>query len=93
MANNQVGSTQEILKNCTLTLDNHHILNNHIAMVIGSFNTIIGTNWLSLNHIEVLFFEKALRLPIPNHESLIVYGDKPGRNLRIISYMKAKKYL
>lgn len=42
MANDQVSSTQEILRNCNLTLDNHAFLVDLMPMVIGSFNTIIG---------------------------------------------------
>lgn len=62
-------------------------------MVIGGFNVIISMDWLSPNHVEILFFETELCLPLPNGESSTVFNDKPSRNLRIISCMKAKIYL
>ena len=37
--------------------------------------------------------EKVVRLHPPNHETLIIYGDKPSTNLRISSCIKAQKYL
>lgn len=92
MANDHVGSTREILSNCILKLDNHIFLIELMQMIIGSFDVIISMDLLSSKHVEVLCFKKALCLPLPNREPLIVYGDKPDRNLKIIFYMKAKKY-
>lgn len=93
MVNGQVGSTQEILRNCTLTLDNHAFLVDLMPMVIGSFDTIICMDWLSHTHVKVLCFEKVLRPPLPNGEPLIIHGDKPDKNLTIISCMKDRKNL
>lgn len=38
-------------------------------------------------------YDKVVRLPLPNGESLVIYEDKRNKNLRIISCMKACKYL
>ena len=38
-------------------------------------------------------FEKAVRLNLPNNETLVIYGDKSSTNLRIISSIQAQKYL
>lgn len=92
MANGQIGSIQEVLENYTLTLNNHIFHVNLMHMIIGNFDVIIGLDWLSPHHVAIICFEKAVHLPLPNSESLVVYGDKPSKNLRIISYMKAKKY-
>lgn len=89
MANGQVHSTQEILKNYTLLLDNHTFLVDLMPMVIRSFDAIIGMDWLFPHHLEVLCFEKALCQPLSNGEVLIVYDDKSSRNLRIICCLKA----
>ena len=37
--------------------------------------------------------EKAVRLPLPNNEALLIYEDKSGKNLRVISCIKARKCL
>ena len=93
MANGKVSSVKEILMNYALMLNNHTFLVNLMPTIIGSFDVIIGMYYLSSNHIKLLCFEKALRLPLPNREPLIVYGDKPDRNIRIISDIKARIYL
>lgn len=93
VANGQIESTLEILTNCLLTLNNHAFHVNLIPMTIGSFDVIIGMDWLSLHRAEILCFEKAIRLPLPNEVALVIYGDKSGKELRIVSCIKARKYL
>ncbi|KAL4579703.1 hypothetical protein LXL04_015862 [Taraxacum kok-saghyz] len=46
-----------------------------------------------LHHADFMCYEKAVRLNLPNGDQMIVYGDKSGENLRIISCMKAQTYL
>lgn len=50
-------------------------------------------NWLSLHRADIMFFEKAIRLNLPNNETLVIYGDKSSTNLRIISCIQAQKRL
>jgi hypothetical protein len=90
MANGQIESTKEILQNCTLTLNDHVFHINLMPMTIGSFNVIIGMDWLEPHHADVMCYEKAVRLNLPIGATRIVYGDKSGDNLRIISCMKAQ---
>ena len=48
LANGQVEHTHEILANCILTLNNHPFYDNLIPITIGSFDVIIGMDWLIL---------------------------------------------
>lgn len=48
---------------------------------------------LSPNHADILCYEKAIRLNLPSGEALMIYGDKLSSNLRIISCIKAQKFL
>ena len=93
MANGHLESTHKILHDCTLTLNDHVFHVNLMPMTIGSFDVIIGMDWLEPHHADVMCYEKAIRLNLPNGEKMIVYGDKSGENLRIISCIKAQKYL
>ncbi|KAL4565786.1 hypothetical protein LXL04_029892 [Taraxacum kok-saghyz] len=93
MANGHLESTQEILNNCTLTLNDHIFPVNLMPITIGSFDIIIGMDWLEPHHADVMCFEKAVPLNLPNGDTMIVYGDKSGDNLRILSCIKAQKYL
>ncbi|GKF82266.1 hypothetical protein Tco_0243922 [Tanacetum coccineum] len=63
---------------------------------MGSFNVIIGMDWLSKYHVVIVCDEKIARIPFGN-EILIVRGDKSsnehGFRLNIISSTKTQKYL
>ncbi|GKB73390.1 putative reverse transcriptase domain-containing protein [Tanacetum coccineum] len=63
---------------------------------LGSFDTIIGMDWLSKYHAVIVCDEKIVRIPYGD-EVLIFQGDKcDGRNesrLNIISCTKTQKYL
>ncbi|KAD4584809.1 hypothetical protein E3N88_22410 [Mikania micrantha] len=39
-------------------------------MEFGSFDIIVGMDWLSLNRVEVICFEKMLRIPLTNDHML-----------------------
>ena len=90
MANGQIESTKEILHKCTLTLNGHVFHVDLMPITIGNFDVIIGMDWLEPHHADVMCYEKAVRLNLPIGATRIVYGDKSGDNLRIISCMKAQ---
>ena len=93
MANRKKESTNDIFIGCTLTLDNYSFFIDLMPMSIKSFDVIIGMDWLSSNHADILCFEKAICLNLPSGETLMIYGDKLSSNLRIISCIKAQKFM
>ncbi|XP_071705280.1 uncharacterized protein [Rutidosis leptorrhynchoides] len=86
-------AANKIYKDCTLVLEGKSFLVDLMPIEIGSFDVVIGMDWLSKNRAEVVCFEKAIRIPLDNGENLMVYGDKTSVKLNLISYMKAQKYL
>ncbi|GJT51357.1 hypothetical protein Tco_0977514 [Tanacetum coccineum] len=62
---------------------------------IGSFDVIIGMDWLSKYHVVIVCDEKIVRIPFGD-KILIVRGDKSNNRhesrLNIISYTKTQKY-
>ncbi|GKA91230.1 putative reverse transcriptase domain-containing protein [Tanacetum coccineum] len=70
--------------------------NSNVAIEMGSFDVIIGMDWLSKYHVVIVCDEKIIRIPFGN-EILIVHGDgsnnEQGSRLNIISCTKTQKYL
>ena len=60
---------------------------------IRSFDVIIGMEWLSPHYADIMCHEKAIRLHLTTNETLIIYGDKRGADLRLILFIKAQKCL
>nr|GEX56820.1 reverse transcriptase domain-containing protein [Tanacetum cinerariifolium] len=77
------------------------LLNNHYASILfntgaelGSFDVIIGMDWLTTYHTVNVCDEKIVRVPFGN-ETLIIWCDRSnnGNQLNIISCTKTSKYL
>ncbi|GJV08186.1 putative reverse transcriptase domain-containing protein [Tanacetum coccineum] len=92
LANGRIVSTNTILKGCTLSLVNHIFEIDLMPIEHGTFDVIIGMDWL-VKHDDVIFCgEKIIRIPYEN-KTLIVEGDKGGSRLKVISCIKARKYV
>nr|GFC85943.1 putative reverse transcriptase domain-containing protein [Tanacetum cinerariifolium] len=59
---------------------------------LGSFDVIIEMDWLSKNDAAILCGEKKVRIPLKNN-ALIIEGDRNQSRLKIISCIKARKYI
>nr|GEV14195.1 putative reverse transcriptase domain-containing protein [Tanacetum cinerariifolium] len=85
-------STNNVLKGCTLNLLNHSFSIDLMVIELGSFDVVIGMDWLSKNNAAILCGEKKVRIPLKN-KVLIIEGDRNQSRLKIISCIKARKYI
>ncbi|GKA24034.1 putative reverse transcriptase domain-containing protein [Tanacetum coccineum] len=94
LAEKRITGVNTIIRGCTLNLLNHPFNIDLMPVELGSFDAIIGMDWLSKYHVVIVCDEKIIHIPYGD-EVLIVQGDKSdGKNesrLNIISY--TKKYL
>ncbi|GKA00345.1 putative reverse transcriptase domain-containing protein [Tanacetum coccineum] len=85
-----------ILRGCTLNLLNHPFNINLIPVELGSFDAIIGMDWLAKYQAIIVCVEKIVRIPWGN-ETLIIHGDESNQGLEarlhIISYSKTQEYM
>ncbi|KAI3784091.1 hypothetical protein L1987_43183 [Smallanthus sonchifolius] len=93
VANGDSLTIESIIYDCSLELNDHTFLINLVLMPLGSFDIIIGMDWLSNHHAEVICFEKCIRIPLPSGETLRVFGEKPCKGLKLMSCTTAQKYL
>ncbi|GKE27986.1 putative reverse transcriptase domain-containing protein, partial [Tanacetum coccineum] len=92
LADGRVVSTNTVLKGCTLSLVNHIFKIDLLPIELGTFDVIIGMDWLVKHDAVIVCGEKFVRIPYEN-KTLIVEGDKGGSRLKVISYIKARKYV
>ncbi|XP_035835692.1 uncharacterized protein LOC118483974 [Helianthus annuus] len=64
-----------------------------LPVTLGSFDIVVGMDWLSKHQAEILCKEKIVRIPIPEREPLLVQGHRSGAMVGIISAMQAQKCL
>ncbi|GJR98060.1 putative reverse transcriptase domain-containing protein [Tanacetum coccineum] len=92
LADGRVVSTNTILKGCTLSLVNHVFEIDLMPIELGTFDVIIGMDWLVKHDAVIVCGEKVVRIPYGN-KTLIVEGDKGVSRLKVISCIKACKYV
>nr|GFD19308.1 reverse transcriptase domain-containing protein [Tanacetum cinerariifolium] len=92
LADGKIVSTNDVLKGCTLNLLNHSFPIDLMVIELGSFDVIIGMDWLSKNDAAILCGEKKVRIPLKN-KALIIEGDRNQSRLKIISCIKARIYI
>ncbi|GJR48271.1 putative nucleotidyltransferase, ribonuclease H [Tanacetum coccineum] len=60
-----------------------------IPFVHGSFDMIIGIDWLSNNKAEIICHEKVVRIPLPDGNVLRVLGERPDDKPRSLMSTRA----
>ncbi|GKF09996.1 putative reverse transcriptase domain-containing protein [Tanacetum coccineum] len=92
MADGNLVSTNTVIKGCTLTLLNQPFKIDLMPIKLGSFDVVVGMDWLSKYHAKILCDEKVVHIPI-NGETLIIRGDQSKTRLNLISCIKAERYI
>nr|GEZ36143.1 hypothetical protein [Tanacetum cinerariifolium] len=94
-ARRQIG-LNSILRGCILNFLNHPFKIDLMLVELGSFDAIIGMDWLAKYHVVIICAEKIVRIPWGN-EILIVHGDGSDQgsetHLNIISCAKTQRYI
>ncbi|GKD39028.1 putative reverse transcriptase domain-containing protein, partial [Tanacetum coccineum] len=75
LAEGRITSTNTILKGCTLNLVNHLFEIDLMMIELGTFDVIIGMDWLVKHDVVIVCGEKVVHIPYGN-ETLTVKSDK-----------------
>ncbi|GJW03271.1 putative reverse transcriptase domain-containing protein [Tanacetum coccineum] len=92
MADGNLVSTNTVIQGATLTLLNQPFEIDLMPIKLGSFDVVIGMDWLSKYHARIIYDEKVVHIPI-NGETLIIRGDQSKTRLNLISCIKTKRYI
>ncbi|GKD62689.1 putative reverse transcriptase domain-containing protein, partial [Tanacetum coccineum] len=92
LANGRVVSTSTVLKGCILNLVNHIFEIDLMPIELGTFDVIIGMDWLVKHDTVIVCGEKVFRIPYGN-KTLTVESDKGMSRLKVISCIKARKFI
>ncbi|GJW41555.1 putative reverse transcriptase domain-containing protein [Tanacetum coccineum] len=96
LADGNIIEVNTLIRGCTLNFLNHPFNIDLMPVELGSFDVIIGMDWLTKYHAVIVCDEKLVRVPFGN-EILIFRGDESNNGhksrLNIISCTKTQKYL
>ncbi|GJS77683.1 putative reverse transcriptase domain-containing protein [Tanacetum coccineum] len=92
LADGRVASTNTILRGRTLNLLNHLFKIDLMPTELGTFELVIGMDWLVDQDAVIVCGKKVVHIPVKN-KTLVVEGDRSTSRLKIISCIKASKYI
>ncbi|GJW67533.1 putative reverse transcriptase domain-containing protein [Tanacetum coccineum] len=94
LADGRISETNVVLRGCTLGLLGHPFDIDLMPVELGSFDVIIGMDWLAKYHALIICDEKVVRIPYGD-EVLIIRGENcdGGSKLNIISCTRTQKYI
>ncbi|GKA79303.1 reverse transcriptase domain-containing protein [Tanacetum coccineum] len=75
MADRNLVGTNIVIQSCTLILLNQPFEIDLMPIKLGSFDVVIGMDWLSKYHARIICDEKVVHIPIDS-ETLIIRGNK-----------------
>ncbi|GKB31248.1 reverse transcriptase domain-containing protein [Tanacetum coccineum] len=70
-------TTNTISRGCTINLQNRLFKIDLLPIELGSFDVIVGMDWMVEHRIEVVCYEKYIRVPYGN-DMLIIQGKRSG---------------
>ncbi|GJW74175.1 putative reverse transcriptase domain-containing protein, partial [Tanacetum coccineum] len=89
IASGQLVEIDKVIKGCKLEIEGHVFDIDLITFGHGSFDVIIGMDWLSNYKAEIIFHEKVVRIPLPDGKVLRVVGVRPEEKARLLMSAKA----
>ncbi|GKD06404.1 putative reverse transcriptase domain-containing protein [Tanacetum coccineum] len=96
LADGKIVGVNTIIRGCTLNFLNHPFTIDLMPVELGSFDAIIGMDWLRRHHAVIVCDEKLVRVPFGN-ETLVFRGAESyiGRESRltVISCSKVQEYM
>nr|GEV19940.1 putative reverse transcriptase domain-containing protein [Tanacetum cinerariifolium] len=92
LADGRVASTNIVLKGYTIILVGHLFKIDLMPIELGTFDVIIGMDWLVEQDAIIVCGKKVVHVPYKN-KTLVVEGDRGASRLKVISCIKARKFI
>ncbi|GKA27824.1 putative reverse transcriptase domain-containing protein [Tanacetum coccineum] len=89
LADGKIVRTNTVLRGCTLALFSHVFKIDLLPTRLGSFNVIVGMDWLSYHRAVIVCYEEIICIPLPNGEILEIQGERPEKDPKSLSCIKA----
>ncbi|GKD56731.1 putative reverse transcriptase domain-containing protein [Tanacetum coccineum] len=91
IASGQLVEIDKVIRGCKLEIEVHTFNIDLIPFGSGSFDVLVGMDWLSKHKAEIICHEKVVRIPLRNGKTLIVIGERPEEKVRHLSSAKTKE--
>ncbi|KAI3672432.1 hypothetical protein L6452_38520 [Arctium lappa] len=83
----------EVINGCTIIIDDKEFPVRLMPMHLRGFDVVLGMDWLSENHAQILCNKKMIKIQTPAGETIHVYGDRKKGGIGLITALKANRCL
>ncbi|GJU18326.1 putative reverse transcriptase domain-containing protein [Tanacetum coccineum] len=90
IASGQLVEIDKVIKGCNLEIEGHVFDIDLIPFGHGSFDVIIGMDWLYNHKAEIICHEKVVRIPLLDGKVLRVLGERPEEKARLLMSAKTR---
>ncbi|GJW68758.1 putative reverse transcriptase domain-containing protein, partial [Tanacetum coccineum] len=91
IASGQLVEIDKVIKGCKLEIEGHVFDIDLIPFGHGSFDVIIGIDWLSNYKAKIICHEKVVRIPLLDGRVLRVLEERPEEKARLLMSAKANE--
>ncbi|GKF71151.1 putative reverse transcriptase domain-containing protein, partial [Tanacetum coccineum] len=91
IASGQLVKIDKVIRGCKLEIEGRVFDINLVPFGSGSFDVIIGMDWLSDHKAGIICHEKVVRIPLLDGKVLRVLGEKLKEKMRQLMSAKAKE--
>ncbi|GKF36291.1 reverse transcriptase domain-containing protein, partial [Tanacetum coccineum] len=91
IASGQLVEINKVIHGCKLEIEGHTFDIDLILFEHGSFDVIIGMDWLSRHIAEIVCQERVVRIPLPRGEVLRVYEERPEEKVKRLMSTKVEE--
>nr|GEV79945.1 hypothetical protein [Tanacetum cinerariifolium] len=90
IASGQLVKIDKVIKGCKLEIEGHVFDIDLIPFGHGSYDVIIGMDWLSNHKAKIIFHEKVVRIPLLDGIVLRVLGERSEEKVRLLMNTKTR---
>ncbi|GJS30353.1 putative reverse transcriptase domain-containing protein [Tanacetum coccineum] len=90
IASGQLVEIDKVIRGCKLEIEGHVFNIDLIPFMHGSFDVIIGMDWLSNRKAKIICHEKVVRIPLLDGKVLRVLGERPEEQTRLLMSAKTR---
>ncbi|GJV18730.1 putative reverse transcriptase domain-containing protein [Tanacetum coccineum] len=91
IASGQLVEIKKIIQGCKLEIEGHTFNIDLIPFGHGTFDVIIGMDWLSRHRAKIVCHERVVQISLPHGEMLRVYGERPEEKVKRIMGAKVEE--
>ncbi|GJX04157.1 putative reverse transcriptase domain-containing protein [Tanacetum coccineum] len=84
IASGQLVEIDKVIKSCKIEIEGHVFDIDLIPFGHGSFDVIIGMDWLSNYKAKIICHKKVVRIPLPDGKVLRVLGERSEEKMRFL---------